>query len=66
MENFMLTIILSIAVAFIFYKIGIFVVLLMALSIAVKISLAVIFALSSLLTWHWWRYLKGSCQWRSL
>ena len=58
----MLTFILCIAVAFIFYKIGIYAVLLMALSITVKLSLAVIFALSSLLTWRWWRGRKSDCQ----
>jgi len=59
----MLTIILCIAVAIIFYKIGIYAVLLMALSVALKLSLALILALTGVLTWCWWR---GRNQWRKL
>ena len=59
----MLTVILCIALAYIFFKIGIFTVLLTALSIALKLSLALILALTGVLTWRWWR---GRSQWRKL
>lgn len=60
------TIILCIAIAFIFYKIGIYAVLLMALSIALKVALALILALSGVLTWRWWRSRKIYTPWRKL
>jgi membrane protein DedA with SNARE-associated domain len=60
------TIILCIAVATIFYYLGFYSVLLTALSFVIKISMALILALASVLTWRWWKGRKSDCQWRKL
>jgi hypothetical protein len=58
--------VLLFVLSIIFFKLGICYTLFAITVLALKASLALILALSSVLTWRWWKTRKNNCQWRKL